>query len=160
MNFEWDWKIGFIIILIIVFILGYFYLMDETQQGQDTGQTRNTPPPPPSNVFNPLVYSPVSSLRVEPKIDITDDQLVYITLIVTGGKSPYKFFVERSPSDERYTFTTPGYQSEAQNIAYHNNVADGVYQYRIKDDESTLIYTPKIIISRQGDLRTYRFENN
>lgn len=156
MNFEWDWKIGLIIILIIVFILGYYFYPFENTQ--DPGQTRNTPPP--SNVFNPLVYSPVSSLRVEPKIDITDDQLIYITLIVSGGKPPYKFFVERSPSDERYTFTTPGYQSEAQNIAYHNNVADGVYQYRIKDDESTLIYTPKIIISRQGNLRTYRFENN
>jgi len=91
MNFEWDWKIGLIIILIIVFILGYYFYPFET--AQDTGQTRNTPTPPPSNVFNPLVYSPVSSLRVEPKIDITDDQLVYINLIVTGGKPPYKFFV-------------------------------------------------------------------
>jgi hypothetical protein len=160
MSFELNWKtgIGMVCIILGICIIYYFsvfttHLSQEQAQDQTQGTTK---PSTPSTSTSTGSF--INTLTVEPKIDITDDQIVYISLIVNGGTPPYKFFVERSPYDVKDTLVSPSYQSEAKNIAEHNDIPDGTYQYKIKDMQSVIIFTPKIIIYTTNGIRKFRFE--
>jgi hypothetical protein len=149
-----DWKIVVCIMVLLILILLYIYFSQQNiENPQDI--TRSPPKLPPPVVPLPM---PASSLSVETKVDITDDQLAHVRLFVSGGTPPYRFFVERSPLEAWYTFLAPNDYSTDKHIATHSNIPDGVYQYRIKDDQSDIIYTPRIVISRSGDIRTYRLD--
>jgi hypothetical protein len=158
MSFELNQTTSIAIICILFGIfIGIYFIFYATNLSQE--QTQNPPLGNPSTQSTlPASSSDINTLTVEPKIDITDDQIVYISLIVKGGTPPYKFFVERSPYDVKDTLVSPDYQSEFKNIAEHNDIPDGTYQYKIKDMRSVIIFTPKIIITTTNNVRSVRFE--